>query len=138
MNPDPVIVPELIVTAEVPVEVIVNDCVTAVFTVTLPKLRLPVLTVSCEEVTAVPVPVVCVAELTAPDPQPDVMIVKQHAKANRRAFPHPSNRRRNASGRMWCPFFLARVWSDSRFSLIRIFITSLCNPEFRSGKEVIA
>ena len=37
---------ELIVTGDVPVEVSVNDCVVAVFTVTLPKLRLVALTVN--------------------------------------------------------------------------------------------
>jgi hypothetical protein len=37
-------VAELIVTGEVPVDVNVSDCVVGVFTVTLPKLRLPALT----------------------------------------------------------------------------------------------
>jgi hypothetical protein len=39
-----VIVAELIVTGAVPVDVNVSDCVVAVFTVTLPKLRLAALT----------------------------------------------------------------------------------------------
>jgi hypothetical protein len=42
-----VIAAEFTVTADVPVEVNVNDCVIEVFTVTLPKLRLAALTVSC-------------------------------------------------------------------------------------------
>jgi hypothetical protein len=41
-----VIAAELIVTGAVPVDVSVNDCVVAVFTVTLPKLRVAALTVS--------------------------------------------------------------------------------------------
>jgi len=44
------------VTGEVPVEVNVNDCVVAVFTVTLPKLKLAALTVSCGLGVAVLVP----------------------------------------------------------------------------------
>ena len=43
-KPVPIIAAELTVTGAVPVEVSVNDCVVAVFTVTLPKLRLAVLT----------------------------------------------------------------------------------------------
>ena len=43
----PVIVAEFTVTGEVPVEVSVRYCVAAVFTVTLPKLRLAALTDSC-------------------------------------------------------------------------------------------
>jgi hypothetical protein len=46
VNPAPVITAELTVTGEVPVDVSVNDCVVAVFTVTLPKLRVPALTVN--------------------------------------------------------------------------------------------
>jgi hypothetical protein len=38
---------EFTVTSEVPLDVRVNDCVAAVFTVTLPKLKLVALTVSC-------------------------------------------------------------------------------------------
>lgn len=52
VNPAPVIVAELTVTGEVPVELSVIDCVAAVLTVTLPKLRLVALTVSCELVEA--------------------------------------------------------------------------------------
>jgi len=42
----PVIDAEFTVTGDVPVDVSVNDCVVAVFTVTLPKLRLAALIVS--------------------------------------------------------------------------------------------
>jgi hypothetical protein len=55
VKPAPVIVAEFAVTGVVPVEVKVKDCVVAVFTVTLPKLRLPALTVNCG-FAAVPVP----------------------------------------------------------------------------------
>jgi hypothetical protein len=51
-----VIVAELTVTGEVPVEVNVSDCVVAVFTVTLPKLKLPALTANCGLGAAVPIP----------------------------------------------------------------------------------
>jgi hypothetical protein len=44
VKPAPVMVAELTVTGAVPVDVNVNDWVVAVFTVTLPKLRLAVLT----------------------------------------------------------------------------------------------
>ena len=47
---------EFTVTGDVPVDVSVNDCVVAVFTVTLPKLRLPALTVNCGLGAAVLVP----------------------------------------------------------------------------------
>jgi hypothetical protein len=47
VKPAPVMAAELTVTGAVPVEVSVNDCVVAVFTVTLPKLRLAALTVNC-------------------------------------------------------------------------------------------
>ena len=50
------IIAELTVTGEVPVEVNVSDCVVAVFTVTLPKLKLAALTVNCGLGTAVPTP----------------------------------------------------------------------------------
>jgi len=46
VKPAPVITAEFTVTGAVPVEVSVNDCIVAVFTVTLPKLRLPALTVN--------------------------------------------------------------------------------------------
>ena len=55
VKPAPVIVAELTVTGVVPVEVRVKDCVVAVFTVTLPKLKVPALTDSCG-FAAVPVP----------------------------------------------------------------------------------
>ena len=54
--PAPEIVVELTVTGVVPVDVSVNDCVVAVFTVTLPKLRLAMLTVNCGFDAAVAVP----------------------------------------------------------------------------------
>ena len=44
------------VTGDVPVDVSVNDCIVAVFIVTLAKLRLAALTVSCGLVAAMPVP----------------------------------------------------------------------------------
>ena len=47
VKPVPVIAAELTVTGAVPVDVRVNDCVVAVFTVTLPKLKVAVLTVNC-------------------------------------------------------------------------------------------
>ena len=56
MKPAPVIVAELTVTGAVPVDVSVRDCVVAVFTVTLPKLRLAALTVNCGLGDAVPMP----------------------------------------------------------------------------------
>ena len=56
MKPDPEIAAELTVTGVVPVDVRVNDCVVAVFTVTLPKLKLAALTANCGFVAAVPVP----------------------------------------------------------------------------------
>jgi hypothetical protein len=46
VKPVPVMAAEFTVTGEVPVEVSVNDCVVAVFTVTLPKLRLAALIVN--------------------------------------------------------------------------------------------
>jgi len=63
-KPDPVAVAELIVTGEVPVDVSVNDCVVALFTVTLPKLKVPALTLNCGLGAAVLVPlrVTCAVE----------------------------------------------------------------------------
>jgi hypothetical protein len=52
----PLIEAELTVTADVPVDVSVTDCVVGEFTVTLPKLKLAVLTESWELRAAVPVP----------------------------------------------------------------------------------
>ena len=46
VKPAPVIAAEFTVTGDVPVDVSVSDCVVAVFTVTLPKLRLAALTAS--------------------------------------------------------------------------------------------
>ena len=64
IKPAPVIVAEFTVTGEVPVDVNVNDCVVAVFTVTLPKLKLAELTVNCGLGAAVLVParVTCAVE----------------------------------------------------------------------------
>jgi hypothetical protein len=63
-NPAPVMVAELIVTGNVPVDANVSDCVVAVFTVTLPKLKLPALTVNCGLGAAILVPprVTCAVE----------------------------------------------------------------------------
>ena len=56
MKPVPVIAAEFTVTAAVPEEVSVNGIVFAAFTVSLPKFRLEVLSVSCGLAAAVPVP----------------------------------------------------------------------------------
>jgi hypothetical protein len=64
VKPAPVIVAEFTVTGVVPVEVRVKDCVVAVLTATLPKLRLPALTVNCG-FAAVPVPL-SVTEIVLP------------------------------------------------------------------------
>lgn len=56
VKPAPAIAAELTVTGVVPVEVKVRDCAVVVFTVTLPKLRLAVLTANCGLADAVPVP----------------------------------------------------------------------------------
>ena len=55
-KPVPVMAAELTVTGEVPVDVNVTDWVVDVFTVTLPKLRLAVLSVNCGLGAAVLVP----------------------------------------------------------------------------------
>jgi hypothetical protein len=47
VKPVPVIATELTLTGNVPVDLSVSDCVVAVFTVTLPKLRFAALTVNC-------------------------------------------------------------------------------------------
>jgi len=64
VKPAPVIAAEFTVTGAVPVEVSVNDCVVAVFTVTLPKLKEAALTVNCGLGAAVLVPlrVTCAVE----------------------------------------------------------------------------
>jgi hypothetical protein len=46
VKPAPVMVAVFTVTGDVPVDVSVNDCVVAVFTVTLPKLKVAALTVN--------------------------------------------------------------------------------------------
>ena len=56
VKPVPVRVPELMVTGAVPVDVNVTGCVDAVFTVTLPNVKLAALIVNCGLVAAVPVP----------------------------------------------------------------------------------
>jgi hypothetical protein len=56
VKPVPVNSAELMVTGAVPVEVSVTGCVDAVFTVTLPKVRLAALSVNCGLVAAVPMP----------------------------------------------------------------------------------
>jgi hypothetical protein len=63
-KPAPVIAAEFTVTGAVPVDVNVSDCVVAVFTVTLPKLRLAALTANCGLGAAVLVPlrVTCARE----------------------------------------------------------------------------
>jgi hypothetical protein len=57
-------VAELIVTGDVPVDANVSDWVVDVFTVTLPKLKLPALTINCGLGAAVLVPprVTCALE----------------------------------------------------------------------------
>jgi hypothetical protein len=67
VKPVPVIVAEFTVTAEVPVDVSVNDCVAVVFTVTLPKLRLFELNDSCGFGAAVPVPLKATAAVLPVD-----------------------------------------------------------------------
>jgi hypothetical protein len=64
VKPAPEMAAELIVTGEVPVDVNVTDCVVAVFTVTLPKLKVATLTVNCGLGAAVLVPsrVTCALE----------------------------------------------------------------------------
>src|SRR5271168_2196957 len=56
VKPAPVMAAELTVTGDVPVDVSVNDCVVAVFTVTLPKLKVAALTANCGLGAAVLVP----------------------------------------------------------------------------------
>jgi hypothetical protein len=56
VKPVPVSAAELMVTGAIPVEVRVTGCVDAVFTDTLPNVRLAVLRVNCGLATAVPVP----------------------------------------------------------------------------------
>jgi hypothetical protein len=56
VKPAPLIVAEFIVTGEVPVDVNVKDCVVAVFTVTLPKLKVAALAANCGLGAAVLVP----------------------------------------------------------------------------------
>ena len=55
VKPAPLIDAEFTVTAEVPVDVSVTDCVVGEFTVTFPKLKLAVVTVNCG-FAATPVP----------------------------------------------------------------------------------
>jgi len=64
VKPAPVMVAELTVTGDVPDDVNVSDCVVAVFTVTLPKLKEAALTVNCGLGAAalVPLRVTCAVE----------------------------------------------------------------------------
>jgi hypothetical protein len=72
LKPAPVIAAEFTTTGDVPADVSVNDCVVAVFTVTLPKLKLAALTVNCG---------LTVSELdgAVPDPHPISVIIRQVA-----------------------------------------------------------
>ena len=56
VKPVPVNAAASMVTGDVPVEVNVTGCVDAVFSVTLPNIRLTTLTVNCGLAAAVPVP----------------------------------------------------------------------------------
>jgi hypothetical protein len=67
VKPVPVSVAELTVTGEVPVDVNVNDCVVAEFTVTLPKLRVAALTVNCGLGAVVQVPLKTTTAVEAVD-----------------------------------------------------------------------
>jgi hypothetical protein len=64
VKPAPVITAEFTVTGAVPVDVSVNDCDVAVFTVTLPKLKLAALSVNwgLGAATLVPLRVTCAVE----------------------------------------------------------------------------
>ena len=72
VKPAPVIAAELTVTGAVPVDVSVNDCVVAVFTVTLPKLRLAALTVNCGLGVAMLVPL---RATTAVEPVDELLLI---------------------------------------------------------------
>jgi hypothetical protein len=67
VKPTPVMAAELIVTGAVPVDVNVSDCVVAVFTVTLPKLKVAALTVNCGLGAAVLVPLRVTRLVLPPD-----------------------------------------------------------------------
>src|SRR5271154_6883666 len=71
-KPVPLIVAEFTVTGDVPVDVSVNDSVVAVFTVTLPKLRLAALTVNCGFGAAVLVPL---RATTAVEPVDELLMI---------------------------------------------------------------
>lgn len=66
-KPAPVIEAAFTVTGAVPVEFNVNDCVVDVFTVTPPKFRLLLLTVSCGLKTAVPLPLSATVIVVLPE-----------------------------------------------------------------------
>jgi hypothetical protein len=72
VKPAPVIAAEFTVTGDVPVDVSVNVCVVAVFTVTLPKLRLAALTVNCGFGAAVLVPL---RATTAVEPVVELLLI---------------------------------------------------------------
>ena len=72
VKPAPMIAAEFTVTGEVPVDVSVNDCVVAVLTDTLPKLRLAALTVNCGLGAAVLVPL---RATTAVEPVDELLLI---------------------------------------------------------------
>ena len=72
VKPAPEIEAEFTVTGDVPVDVRVNGYVVAVFTVTLPKLKLAALTVNCGLVAAVPVPL---SATTAVPPLDELLLI---------------------------------------------------------------
>ena len=71
MKPEPVIEAEFTVTGDVPEEVSVKDCVVEEFTVTLPKLSVVALSVSCE-FAVVPVPL---NDTTAVPPVVELLLI---------------------------------------------------------------
>ena len=72
VKPVPVIAAELTVTGAVPVDVKVNDCVVAVFTVTLPKLKVAALIVNCGLGAATLVPL---RATTAVEPVDELLLI---------------------------------------------------------------
>jgi hypothetical protein len=66
VKPAPLIAAEFTVTEDVPVDVSVNDCVVAVFTVTLPKFRLDALTVNCAALCEDPCPCIGTCATVSP------------------------------------------------------------------------
>jgi hypothetical protein len=72
VKPEPVTAAEFTVNGAVPVDVNVNDCVVAVFTVTPLKPRLAALTVNCGLAAAVPAPL---RTTTAVEPVDEVLLI---------------------------------------------------------------